>query len=191
MKVVAVSGSARKHGNTSRLIETAFGPLREAGIECELVELAGKEVRGCTACRKCFDKKDGQCHGRKDFGNEVIDLLHNADAVILGSPTYFADVSSEMKAIIDRTGYVSMANGGFFTRKPGAAVVAVRRGGAIHVFDTINHFFLISQMIVVGSSYWNVGIGREKGEVEADEEGMRTMVNLGKNMAWLMGKLAG
>ena len=85
MKVVAVSGSARKHGNTSRLIETAFGPLREAGIECELVELAGKEVRGCTACRKCFDKKDGQCHGRKDFGNEVIDRLHNADAVILAA----------------------------------------------------------------------------------------------------------
>ena len=190
MRVVAVNGSARKHGNTERLIEAAFGPLREAGIECELINLAGKEVRGCTACQKCREKKDGQCHGRKDFGNEVIDALRDADGVILGSPTYFADVSAEMKAIIDRVGYTSMANGGFFVRKPGAAVVAVRRGGAIHVFDTINHFFLISQMIVVGSSYWNVGIGREKGEVAGDEEGQRTMLNLGRNMAWLMGKLA-
>lgn len=190
MKVVAVCGSARKGGNTSRLIETAFAPLREAGIECELIELAGKDVRGCTACMRCRELKDGQCHGRRDFGNEVIDALREADGVILGSPTYFADVSSEMKAIIDRVGYTSMANGGFFTRKPGAAVVAVRRGGAIHVFDTINHFFLISQMLVVGSSYWNVGIGREKGEVEGDDEGMRTMTRLGENMAWLLGKIA-
>jgi multimeric flavodoxin WrbA len=190
MKVVAINGSARKGGNTAQLIETAFGPLREAGVECELIELAAKDVRGCTACRKCVEKKDGQCHGRKDFGNEVIDRLRDADGIILGSPTYFADVSAEMKAIIDRVGYVSMANGGVYQRKPGAAVVAVRRGGAIHVFDTLNHFFLISQMVVVGSSYWNIGIGREKGEVEGDEEGQRTMVNLGKNMAWLLGKLA-
>jgi multimeric flavodoxin WrbA len=190
MKVVAVNGSARRGGNTARLIESAFGPMREAGIECELIELAGKEVRGCTVCLKCRKELDGQCHGRNDFGNVVIDKLREADGILLGSPTYFADVTSEMKAVIDRTGYVSMGNGGFFTRKPGAAVVAARRGGAIHVFDTINHFFLISQMIVVGSSYWNVGIGREKGEVDADEEGQRTMINLGKNMAWLMGKLA-
>jgi multimeric flavodoxin WrbA len=189
MKVVAVSGSARKNGNTARLIEHVFEPLREAGIDCELIQLAGKEVRGCTACMKCREVKDGQCHGRKDFGNEVIDALRDADGIILGSPTYFADVSAEMKAIIDRVGYVSMGNGGFFTRKPGAAVVAVRRGGAIHVFDTINHFFLIGQMFVVGSSYWNVGIGREKGEIENDEEGLRTMRRLGENMAWLLERI--
>jgi len=190
MKVVAINGSARKGGNTARLIETAFGALRGAGIECELIELAGKDIRGCTACMKCREKQDGQCHGRRDFGNEVIERLRDADGVILGSPTYFADVTAELKAIIDRVGYVSMSNGGFFVRKPGAAVVAVRRAGAIHVFDTINHFFLINQMVVVGSSYWNVGIGRAPGEVEGDEEGMRTMVRLGENMAWLLGKLA-
>lgn len=190
MKVVAINGSARKDGNTSLLIETVFGPLREAGIECEVINLAGKDIRGCTACLKCREMKDGQCHGRKDFGNEVIDRVRDADALILGSPTYFADVSSEMKAVIDRVGYVSMGNGGFFVRKPGAAVVAVRRGGAIHVADTLNHFFLISQMLIVGSTYWNMGYGREKGEVEGDAEGMRNMVNLGENMAWLLGKLA-
>lgn len=190
MKVVAVSGSARKSGNTAALVEHAFEDLRAAGHDCELIELAGKEVRGCTACNKCRTTQDRQCHGRDDFGNEVISRLDAADAIILASPTYFADVSAEMKAIIDRAGYVSLGNGGMHRRKPGAAVVAARRGGAIHVFDTINHFFLIQEMIVVGSSYWNVGIGREKGEVEGDEEGVRTMKKLGANMAWLMSRIA-
>lgn len=190
MKVVAVSGSARKGGNTAQLLEAVFAPLREAGIECELVELAAKDVRGCTACRKCFDAKDRQCHGRRDFVNEVLPKLWGADAIVLGSPTYFGDLTTEMKALIDRAGYVSMANGGLLERKVGAGVVVARRGGAIHVFDSINHLFTISQMIVVGSTYWNMGYGREKGEVADDAEAMRTMASLGANMAWLLGKLA-
>ena len=190
MKVVAVNGSARREGNTARLIQAALAPLREAGVECEVLDLAGKDVRGCTACGRCGVEKDGRCHGRKDFGNEVIERLLTADGVILGSPVYFADVTSEMKAVIDRAGYVSRHNGNSFARKPGAAIIAVRRAGAIHAFDTINHFFLIGEMIVVGSSYWNVGIGRDKGEVEGDAEGMKTMKRLGENMAWLLKKLA-
>lgn len=190
MKVVAVSGSARKGGNTAQLIEAVFAPLREAGVECELVELAAKDVRGCTACRKCFEAKDNQCHGRKDYILEVLPKLWEADAIILGSPTYFADVSTEMKALIDRAGFVSMANGGLLARKLGAGVVAVRRGGGIHVFDSLNHLFFISQMVVVGSTYWNLGYGREKGEVQEDAEALRNMANLGTNMAWLLGKLA-
>jgi multimeric flavodoxin WrbA len=190
MKVIGVSGSARKGGNTAQLIEAVFAPLREGGVECELVELAAKDVRGCTACRKCFEAKDRQCHGRKDYLNEVLPKLWEADAIVLGSPTYYADVSSEMKSLIDRAGYVSGANGGLLTRKVGAGVVAVRRGGGIHVLDSMNHLFLISQMIVVGSTYWNLGYGREKGEVLDDDEGMRNMANLGTNMAWVLGKLA-
>jgi multimeric flavodoxin WrbA len=190
MKVVAVSGSARKGGNTAQLIEAVFVELRAAGIECELVELAGKDVRGCTACQKCGEMKDRQCHGRKDFINEVLPKLWEADGIILGSPTYFADLSSELKALIDRAGYVSMRNGGLLSRKVGAAVVALRRGGGIHVFDSINHLFAITQMVTVGSTYWNLGYGREKGEVQGDEEGLRNMANLGQNMAWLLGKLA-
>jgi multimeric flavodoxin WrbA len=189
VKVVGINGSARKGGNTAMLIEAAFVPLREAGIECELTQVAGKEVRGCTGCRKCWEAKDRQCHGRRDFGNEVITALAAADGILLGSPTYFADVTSEMKAIIDRVGYVSMANGGMLARKPGAAVVAVRRGGGIHTFDTINHLFAITQMITVGSTYWNLGYGRERGEVAEDAEAMRNMANLGENMAWLLAKL--
>ena len=190
MKVVGVSGSARKGGNTAQMIEAAFAPLREAGVECELIELAGKDVRGCMACLKCAEKHDRQCHGRKDFVNEVMPKLFEADGIILGSPTYFGDLSPELKALIDRTGYVSMRNGGLLARKVGAAVVAVRRGGGMHVFDSINHLFTITQMIVVGSTYWNLGYGRDKGEVQGDEEGLQNMANLGANMAWLLGKLA-
>jgi len=114
--------------------------------------------------------------------------MSEADGIILGSPTYFTDVTTEMKALIDRAGFVARANGEMFRRKVGAAVVAVRRAGSIHAFDTLNHFFLVSQMIVPGSSYWNVGIGRDKGEVEDDEEGIQTMRVLGENMAWLLKK---
>jgi multimeric flavodoxin WrbA len=111
-----------------------------------------------------------------------------ADGIILASPTYFADVTAEIKALIDRAGYVSRANPDILKRKIGAAIVAVRRTGAIHAFDTLNHFFLISQMIVPGSSYWNIGIGRAIGDVEQDEEGLETMRTLGRNMAWLLKK---
>ena len=112
-----------------------------------------------------------------------------ADGILLGSPTYFSDVTTEMKALIDRCGFVAKQNRDMFRRKVGAAVVAVRRAGSTHAFDTMNHFFTISQMIVPGSSYWNMGIGLEKGDVEKDEEGMRTMKVLGENMAWLLKKL--
>jgi multimeric flavodoxin WrbA len=190
MKVVAVNGSARKGGNTTVLLQTALAPLAEAGHDCTLIELAGKEVRGCTACGRCREKADGRCYGRKDFGNEVMAELFSADAILLGSPTYFADVTAEMKALIDRAGYVARSKPALLARKPGAAVVAVRRAGAMHVFDTINHFFTISEMVVVGSTYWNGGIGREKGEVEGDAEGMRTMTRLGENLAWVMARLA-
>lgn len=190
MKVVGVNGSPRRGGNTAQLIEAAFLPLREAGIECELVEMAGKDARGCTACLSCTGTKDRECHGRRDFVNEILPKLWEADGIILGSPTYFADLTPEMKALIDRAGYVSKANGGLLGRKVGAAVVAARRGGAIHVFDSMNHLFFISQMIVVGSTYWNIGYGRNRGEVQSDEEALRNMSNLGTNMAWLLGRIA-
>ncbi len=189
MKVVAFCGSARKKGNTALLLHTVLEPLQEAGMETELVELAGTNPRGCLGCFVCFEKKDGSCVIKDDIVNECIEKMISADGILLGSPTYFADVSTEMKALIDRSGMVGRANGDLYKRKPGASVVAVRRAGGIHAFDSMNHFFLIGQMIVVGSSYWNIGIGREKGEVAGDEEGMKTMRQLGENMAWLLKKL--
>ena len=189
MKVVGFNGSARKDGNTAILINYVFEELRKEGIETELVQFAGKKIGGCTACRKCFESKDRQCVIKNDMINECIAKMLEADGIILGSPIYFADITPPIKALIDRAGYVSKANDDMFRRKVGAAVIAVRRAGAIHGFDSLNHFFFISQMIVPGSLYWNIGIGREKGEVEKDEEGKQIMRVLGQNMAWLLKKL--
>ncbi len=189
MKVVAFNGSARKDGNTTMLVNYVFAELEKEGIETELVQLAGKHPHGCIACYQCFKKKNRRCAVDIDCINDCIEKMEAADGIILASPTYFADLSPEIKAIIDRCGMVSRANGDMYRRKVGAAVVARRRGGAIHVFDSINHFFTIGQMIIVGSSYWNIGVGREKGEVADDVEGVETMRNLGKNMAWLLKKV--
>jgi multimeric flavodoxin WrbA len=191
MKVVAFNGSARKDGNTAVLVNYVFEELNKEGIETELVQLAGKHPHGCIACYQCFEKKDQRCAVKTDCINECIEKMIEADGIILASPTYFADVSTELKALIDRTGMTSRANGDMYRRKVGAAVAAHRRGGAVHVLDSINHFFTIGQMIIVGSSYWNFGVGRKKGEVAQDKEGVETMQVLGKNMAWLLKKLNG
>lgn len=191
MKVIAFNGSARKDGNTAILINYVFKELEAEGIATELVQLAGREIHGCRACFKCIEKKDGRCAVDDDYLNSCLEKMIEADGIILGSPTYFTDVTAEMKALIDRAGFVVRANDDLLRRKVGAAVVAVRRAGSIHVFDTINHFFLISQMIVPGSIYWNMGMGLRKGDVEKDEEGIRTMKVLGGNMAWLLKKLQG
>ena len=189
MKVIAFNGSARKDGNTAILIRKVFSALEAEGIETELFQFAGKTIKGCIACGQCFKKQNGRCAVDNDVANECIEKMTEADGIILGSPTYFSDVTTEMKALIDRAGYVARANSFMLKRKVGASVVAVRRAGAIPTFDSMNHFFLIGQMIVVGSSYWNVGIGLSKGDVEQDEEGMDTMQTLGLNMAWLLKKI--
>lgn len=191
MKVVGINGSPRKEGNTSILIRTVFEELEKEGIETEYIQLGGKKIAGCRACFKCWDKKNEKCTVDNDAFNECMEKMVAADGILLGSPTYFTDVSAEMKALIDRSGFVALANDHLFKRKVGAAVVAVRRAGSTHVFDTINHLFFITQMIVPGSSYWNMGIGLEKGDVSKDEEGLATMRTLGQNMAWLMKKVKG
>jgi multimeric flavodoxin WrbA len=189
MKVIAINGSPRKNGNTSILIGHVFSELEKEGIQTEMIQLAGVRIRGCMACFKCGENLDRKCAVKDDQINEYIEKMLNANGIILASPTYFTDVTSEMKALIDRTGMVAKQNSDMFRRKVGAAVIAVRRGGAVHAFDTINHFFFINQMVVPGSRYWNMGLGRDPGAVEADEEGIATMKTLGLNMAWLLKKL--
>jgi len=189
MHVVAFNGSARKDGNTALLIQTVLNELEKENIRTELVQLAGKSVHGCRACGKCLENQNHKCIITSDDMNDYIEKMIRADGIILGSPTYFASVSTEMKALIDRAGYVTKGNGNLLKRKVGAAVVAVRRGGAVHAFDTLNHFFTISQMIIPGSNYWNFGFGRAVGEVQQDDEGIDTMRVLGQNMTWLMKKL--
>jgi multimeric flavodoxin WrbA len=190
MKVIAFNGSARKDGNTSILLNMVFEELKAEGIETEIYTLAGKPIQGCIACYKCFENKNKRCAVEKDIINECIQKMIEADGILLGSPTYFADVSAGMKALIERCGMVSRANGDMLKRKVGAGVVAVRRAGAMHVFNSLNSFFLINQMIIPGSSYWNLAIGRQPGEVNNDAEGVQTMKNLGKNMAWLLKKIS-
>jgi multimeric flavodoxin WrbA len=189
MKVVAFNGSARKDGNTAILVRRVFAELEKEGIETELVQLAGQPIHGCSACGQCFKNKNERCVFDDDIVNACIEKMRAADGIILASPTYFADLTSETKALIDRAGYVARANGNLFRRKVGAAVVTARRTGAIHALDSINHFFLIGEMIVPGSSYWNIGLGRAIGEVEHDEEALRTMQTLGQNLAWLLKKI--
>jgi len=189
MKVIAFNGSARKEGNTALLLNTVLKELEAEGIGTEIYHLAGKPIQGCIACMKCFENKNKRCAVEKDIINECIGKMIEADGILLGSPTYFADVSAGMKALIERCGMVSRANGDLHQRKVGAAVVVARRAGAFHVFNSLNAFFLIGQMIVPGSSYWNLAHGRLPGEAANDEEGMKTMKDLGKNMAWLMKKL--
>ncbi len=190
MRVIAFNGSPRKQGNTASLIEKLFESLREAGVETELYQLGGKAVHGCIACMQCWEKKDGHCVIKDDVINECIDRMAAADGVVLGSPTYFANVSTEIKALIDRGGMTALANGGMLRGKVGVGVVAVRRGGAHQVYTAINALFGMSEMIIPGSIYWNMGRGLAEQEVLDDEEGMQTMTNLGKNMAWVMQALA-
>jgi len=190
MKVVAFNGSPRTNGNTAILLSHVLRELEHEGITTELVQLAGKDIRGCTGCRKCRGLQNQHCSRDDDAINGFIDQMLSADGILLGSPTYFSDVSTAMKALIERCGFVAKQNGDMFRRKVGAAVVAVRRAGSTHAFDTMNHFFTISQMIVPGASYWNVGVGLEEGDVEKDQEGIKTMRVLGENMAWLLKKLA-
>jgi len=189
MKVIAMNGSPRKDGNTSYLIHKVFEVLEENNIQTEEIHVGAKQCQGCIACMKCWENKDRHCVLRNDLVNETLDKMCEADGIILGSPVYCADLSGQIKAFMDRTSMVACANDDMFKRKVGASVVAVRRAGGLSTFHSLNSFFTIAQMIIVGSSYWNVGYGLQKGEVLRDAEGMQTMRNLGLNMAWLLKSL--
>lgn len=187
-KIIAFNGSPRKNGNTFLMISSLFEELNKHDIDTELVQVGGNVFRGCMACDKCYENKNYKCIIDDEI-NYYIEKIRTSDAVLLASPTYFADITPELKAFIDRVGRVNRANSSFLKHKLGAALVAVRRGGAIHAYDTINHFFLISEMFVVGSTYWNMGIARNIGEFLNDAEGINNMKNLAENIAFLLKKL--
>lgn len=189
MKVLAINGSARKDGNTMIAVNAALAPIISAGIETKIIQLSGQMIRGCTACYKCKDNQNKKCVIDNDIVNRIIPQMLNADAIILASPTYFADMTTELKALIDRAGIVCRANGNILKRKIGAAISVARRGGPIHTFDSINHFFFIHEMIVPGSNYWNTVIGGPIGEAAKDTEGLETMKVLGENIVWLLQKI--
>jgi len=191
MKVVALNGSPRTGGNTEIMIREVFKPLEAAGIETDLIQVGAKGIRGCTACGKCAEMLNQKCIFGKGPVNDIIQKFVEADGIIIGSPTYFAGMTGDLKAALDRIFFVCYANGGLYKHKVGAAVVAVRRGGSVHAFDSINHYFQISGMFTVGSTYWNMGFGLEPGDVKTDEEGMANMTDLGESMAMLLQHLKG
>jgi multimeric flavodoxin WrbA len=188
MKVIAFNGSPRKDGNTTLLVNKVFDELEREGMETEMVQLSAREIHGCIACYKCMENKDQRCAVKDDAANEYIEKMIGAQGIILGSPVYFIDVTPEMKALIDRTGFVSRANGGMYRNKVGATVVALRRAGGMHAIDSMNHFLLSQDIVIAGRA---LGIGRDKGEVEKDEEGIQLAKSLGQRMAWLLRKLYG
>ena len=187
MKALAINGSPRKGGNTETLLRKALEPLAAAGHGTDYVQVGGTRIRGCTACGACGRLKNKRCVIEDDVFNLAFAKMLEADAILIGSPVYFADATAETKALIDRAGRVARANGGLFRRKIGAAVAAERRGGAIHAIDSIQHLFLANQMIVPGSTYWNFGVGRDPGDVLGDAEGLANMQDLGEQIAWLFG----
>lgn len=186
-KIIAVNGSPRKDGNTAHMLNTVLEICAAASHSTELYQAGGRTVRGCMACGGCGNHK-GRC-AIDDWMNELYIKMAESDAILLGSPTYFADLTPELKAVIDRTGYVSRHDNNMFNRKLGAGITAVRRAGGIHVLNSINHFFLINDMIVPGSSYWNMSLARDIGDYENDGEGVGTMRRLGENIVWLLDKI--
>lgn len=184
MKVIGINGSSRKDGNTAVIINAVFEELNKKGIETELIQLADYEICPCRGCFAC--KGRGNCVFRNDGFAGIFKRLTEADGIILGSPVYSADVSAKMKAFLERGGVVVATNPGLLRHKAGASVAAVRRGGGMTTVDTMNHFMLNKEMILVGSTYWNMVYGKDSGDVLKDDEGMANMHNLGQNMAWLL-----
>lgn len=188
MKVVGINGSARKDGNTALILKLVFAELEKEGIETELIQLAEYEIAPCRGCFACRGK--GNCIFGTDGFRPILEKMAAADGLLLGSPVYSADVSARMKALLERAGVVAAVNPGLLKHKVCAAAAAVRRGGGLTAVDTMNHFFLNKEMLVVGSTYWNMVYGREAGDVLGDEEGVANMKNLGRNMAWALKRVA-
>ncbi|HUV25133.1 MAG TPA: flavodoxin family protein [Methanomassiliicoccales archaeon] len=190
MKVIAFNGSPRVAGNTGRALEYVLEELRAEGIETEMVDMGLEVIDPCQVCQTCLQNTDGRCLIETDNVNVWFDKMKAADGILIGSPVYFGGVTAQTKAFIDRIGKLSKANGDAFKRKVGAAVAVHRRAGALNTFNEINLFFLIGQMIVVGSNYWNIGVGYNRGDIEEDNEAEKTMRTLGKNIAWVLKRLA-
>ena len=192
MKVVVFNGSPRNEGVTHKCLNIVMEELKTAGIEVDYNWIGMDKLQGCISCYRCAQNRDKKCAVKTDKLNDYLEKMLGADGIILGSPTFFADTSARMKALIERAGLVCKVNGDLLKHKAGAAVVAVRRAGATHVFSSLNYFFLINQMFVVGSSYWNLGLNpnvMNPEEINKDKEGIETFKNLGKNFAYLLEKL--
>ncbi|WP_291318843.1 flavodoxin family protein [Desulfonatronospira sp.] len=186
MNVVGFNGSPRENGNTARLVRTVLDTLEANGITTEYIQLGGQNIHGCIACMQCRENQDKQCSIKNDKCNEYLAKMIQADGIVVGAPTYFADLNAETKALLDRASFVALQNGGLFRGKVGTGVVAARRGGAVRVMDSILKPFQMSEMFMPGSTYWNIGYGLDPDEVSEDAEALKNMRNLGGQMAYLL-----
>ena len=189
MKVVAINGSPRKGGNTEIMLNAVLEPIKAAGVETKIIQVGGQNIHGCRGCWACQKLLNRKCAFNDDIVNDILEDLFSADAIIWGTPSYYSNMTPELKALIDRAGIVASANGKLFRHKVGAAVIAERRGGGSFIQASIHEMMLMSEMIIPGSTYWNFGFGRDKGEVSSDAEAMANMKNLGENILMLIQKL--
>lgn len=187
MKVLAISGSPRPKGNTYTLLTRALEVLAKEGLETEYISLHGKDIHGCLACLKCAEDKN-RCAQEDDFG-PIFEAMGQADALIVGSPVYFGSATPELMALLDRAGYVALNGDNVFFRKVGSPIVVARRAGVNFTYAQLLFFFSIMGMIVPGSTYWPIAYGLKPGDVAKDDEGLKTVVTLAENIAWLLKKL--
>ena len=188
MKIVAISGSPKKNGNTVNLLERALGILESKGFETELISLSDKKIEPCNACMACKGKPE--CVIKDDF-DSIFRKMLDADGIIIGTPVYFGSATPETMALLDRAGYVAKQNGNMFSRKVGGPIIVARRAGHNFTLAQLLLWYMINDMIVPGSTYWNVAFGLTPGEVENDAEALRTIDNFADNIAWLLEKTGG
>jgi multimeric flavodoxin WrbA len=186
MKTVAFNGSPNKKGNTYHALHMVTAELEKEGIETEIIHVGNKAIRGCIACGQCVKKQNEQCIQTEDPVNEWIQLMKEADGILIGSPVHYSAIAGTMKSFLDRAFYVTGVNDSMLRHKVGASVVAVRRSGGLPTFNQLNNFLSYSEMLMPTSNYWNVIHGTTPGEATQDLEGEQIMRTLGKNMAWLM-----
>ena len=190
MQAIAISGSPRKQGNTETLLQRCLDRLEDRGVAGELLPLRDKTIKGCRACATCNRLRDKTCNQKDDDFHPIFEKMQHADIIVVGSPVYFGCATPEMVALLDRAGYVSRANGSLFSRKIGGPVAIARRAGHNFTFAQLLMWFMINDMVVPGSSYWNVALAREAGEVANDSEALATIERFADNLAWLAGRLA-
>ncbi len=186
MKIVLISGSPKPNGNTALLMQECAKVIEERGVEAEIVSFAGMKIESCIGCGKCA--KTGEC-GLDDGLNEVIGKIRGAEGLIVGAPVYFGTARGDVMCALQRIGYVSRSTDKFLTGKVGGPIAVARRGGQTLTLQEMLMFFLINDMIVPGSSYWNMVFGRLPGEALNDEEGMATVRHFAENVAGLVKRL--
>jgi multimeric flavodoxin WrbA len=188
MHAVAISGSPRKSGNTEVLLQRCLAGLATKGITGDLISLRDKTIKGCRACAMCSRNRDKQCNTKDDDFHPIFAAMQSADIIVVGSPVYFGSATPEMMALLDRAGYVSRANGHLFSRKLGGPIAVARRAGHNFTYAQLMFWFTINDLIVPGSTYWNVGLAGLPGEIAEDEECLRTIDRFAENLAWLAEK---